>query len=102
MILEKEPPPQSEVEEMLEKKMKVKQIRERESMARKHSIANIIADSRAHRPSEGRGLNSSIVLQHHFSHKLGINDPVEPAGLAFPRLSSNLRRKRVSKKEMGR
>jgi len=71
-------------------------------MGRKHSIANIIADSRPHKNREMRGLNSSIVLQQHFSHKLGIADPVEVAGLAFPRLSSNLRKKRVSRKEVGR
>lgn len=100
MILEKGSTPA--VDEIIEKKTKVKQIRERESMARKHSIANIIADTRVNASNKMKSLNSSIVLQQHFSHKLGIIDPVDPPGLAFPRLSSNLRKKRVSKKNISR
>ena len=98
MFLERQP---GVGEELLEKRSKVREMRERESLARKHSIAHIIADTK----SGGRrveGLNSSIVLQRHFGSKLGLGESAEPAGLAFPRLSSNLRKKRVSKRDGSR
>ena len=54
--------------EQEEKKIKVKQIREKEELARKNSIAKIIVD---HKLNKNRELNSSIVLQQHFGQKLG-------------------------------
>lgn len=93
------PPP-----EMLEKQVKVQQIRQRESITRKHSIANIIADSRgaslaSNQIRDTRDINSSIVLQQHFSQKLGIAESVDPPAMGFPRITSNLRKKRVVKKD---
>lgn len=99
MILDKDPQPS---EEMTEKKSKVQKIRERESLTKRHSIANIIADTRSSSTQKIKDLNSSIILQQHFTQKLGITDPIEAAGLAFPRLSSHLRKKRVSKKDISK
>ena len=58
---------------MIEKKSKVLKIRERESLTKRHSIAHIIADTRSASLQKTKELNSSIVLQQHFTQKLGIN-----------------------------
>ena len=70
-------------------------IKEREEQVKKNSIANIIADKLSRKQDH----NSSIVLQQHFTQKLRISETEEVQNLAFPRLSSNLRKKRGNRKD---
>jgi len=51
----------------------VRQMRLKEERRKKNSIASIITDSRNN--SKGREYNGSMILQHFYSKKLGMDEP---------------------------
>ena len=80
-------------EEMIQKKTKVRQVRQQEELTKRHSIAKIISDCKHYR----QDINNSVILQSHFSQKLGIIDRVEEEGLPLPGLSSHLKKRKTPK-----